>query len=44
VQSFLNFLGLSDIEFVYAEGLNMGEDNKQNALKQAQAKLAELAS
>ncbi|MFZ2724988.1 MAG: NAD(P)H-dependent oxidoreductase [Methylococcaceae bacterium] len=43
VQNFLNFLGITDIEFVYAEGLNMGEDSKQSALEQAQARLAELA-
>lgn len=35
LQSFLNFLGLKDIHFVYAEGLNMGDDQKQSALDQA---------
>jgi FMN-dependent NADH-azoreductase len=36
VRSFLNFLGIADVEFVYAEGLNMGEAPKQAALEQAQ--------
>ena len=35
VRSFLGFLGLKDVHFVYAEGLNMGEERKESALKQA---------
>jgi FMN-dependent NADH-azoreductase len=36
VQGFLGFLGITDVEFVYAEGLNMGEAPKKAALEQAQ--------
>lgn len=32
VSNFLNFIGLRDIRFVYAEGLAMGEDARQQAL------------
>lgn len=35
IRSFLGFLGLEDVHFVYAEGLNMGEDKKSSALKEA---------
>ncbi len=37
--TFLNFIGLKDIEFVYAEGLAMGGDASEQALKSAQAKI-----
>ncbi|MEQ1635674.1 MAG: NAD(P)H-dependent oxidoreductase [Methylococcales bacterium] len=43
VRNFLNFLGITDIEFVYAEGLNMGEATKEFALNEAKLRLAELA-
>jgi len=43
VRNFLNFIGISEVEFVYAEGLNMGEDAKAAALSGAQEKLALLA-
>ncbi|WP_431067172.1 FMN-dependent NADH-azoreductase [Methylotuvimicrobium sp.] len=43
VRDFLNFLGITDIEFVYAEGLNMGEQAKDQALAGAHRRLAELA-
>ncbi|HJV82862.1 FMN-dependent NADH-azoreductase [Noviherbaspirillum sp.] len=36
VRDFLRFLGISDVEFVYAEGLNMGEQSKQAALANAE--------
>ncbi|MDV2078573.1 FMN-dependent NADH-azoreductase [Marinobacter xestospongiae] len=35
LRSFLGFLGLNSVEFVYAEGLNMGDDQKTSALDQA---------
>jgi FMN-dependent NADH-azoreductase len=35
VQQFLNFVGISDIEFVYAEGLNLGEQPRAAALLEA---------
>jgi FMN-dependent NADH-azoreductase len=43
VRDFLAFLGITDVEFVYAEGLNMGETAKETALVQARQRLAELA-
>ncbi|MFC4656391.1 FMN-dependent NADH-azoreductase [Rheinheimera marina] len=43
VQSFLNFIGLKDVHFVYAEGLNMGPESAEKALAAAKARLAELA-
>jgi FMN-dependent NADH-azoreductase len=39
VRQILAFLGITDVEFVYAEGLAMGEANKQQALTQARAQL-----
>lgn len=44
VESFLRFLGISDIEFVYAEGLNKSGDSKEKALASAKLRLAELAA
>ncbi|MDX1802314.1 MAG: FMN-dependent NADH-azoreductase [Marinobacter sp.] len=35
IRSFLGFLGLKDVQFVYAEGLNLGDDHKQTALDKA---------
>jgi FMN-dependent NADH-azoreductase len=35
VRQFLGFLGLTDVEFVYAEGLALGPDAKQAALTRA---------
>ena len=43
VRDFLGFIGITDVEFVYAEGLNMGEESKSAALAAAHGKLAELA-
>jgi FMN-dependent NADH-azoreductase len=43
VRDFLGFLGIADVEFVYAEGLNMGEASKEAALAEAQQRLAMLA-
>jgi len=43
VRDFLNFLGINDVEFVYAEGLNMGEESRDQALARAHQRLAELA-
>ena len=42
VRDFLNFLGITDVEFIYAEGLNMGEETKDQALAKAHQRLAEL--
>jgi FMN-dependent NADH-azoreductase len=35
IQDFLHFIGIDKVDFVYAEGLNMGEDKKQKALARA---------
>ena len=35
VRTFLGFLGITDVEFVYAEGLAMGESSKEAALARA---------
>ena len=42
VRDVLNFLGMSDVEFVYAEGLAMGDDSKNAALEKAEAAIAKL--
>lgn len=44
VRDFLAFIGITDVEFVYAEGLNMGDESKAAALSAAHGKLAELAA
>jgi FMN-dependent NADH-azoreductase len=44
VRDFLRFLGMSDVEFIYAEGLNMGPQSKQAALARAGAEIARLAA
>lgn len=38
----LGFIGITDVEFVYAEGLNMGDDLAAQAREQARTKLSEL--
>lgn len=43
LKNVLAFVGITEVEFVYAEGLSMGEDQKANALSAATAKLAELS-
>jgi FMN-dependent NADH-azoreductase len=44
VRDFLRFLGMSDVEFIYAEGLNMGPQSKQAALERAGAEIARHAA
>jgi len=44
LRDFLGFLGITDVEFIYAEGLNMGVEIKEKALAAAKVKLAELAA
>ena len=44
VNAFLNFIGLKDLEYVYAEGLNIGEEQKRSALDAASEKIAKLAA
>jgi FMN-dependent NADH-azoreductase len=43
VRSFLGFLGIRDVEFVYAEGLNMGPEPKAASLAKAGAVIEALA-
>jgi FMN-dependent NADH-azoreductase len=42
VRQFLAFLGITDVEFVYAEGLAIGPDVKKTALARAQRVVADL--
>jgi FMN-dependent NADH-azoreductase len=42
LQSVLGFLGMSDVRFVYAEGLAMGPDAEAQALAGARHEIAEL--
>jgi len=44
VRDFLRFLGMSDVEFVYAEGLHMSPESKTAALAKAVAEIARLAA
>ena len=44
VRDFLGFIGITDVEFIYAEGLNMGDESKATALAGAQKAVAELAA
>ena len=42
IRNFLGFIGIEAIEFVFAEGLALGEASKQRAITQAQTELAGL--
>ncbi len=44
VRNFLGFVGIGDVEIVYAEGLNMGDASKEASLVKAKARLAELTT
>ncbi|MEQ3725470.1 NAD(P)H-dependent oxidoreductase [Alcanivorax sp.] len=37
IKLFFGFIGMTDVNFVYAEGLNMGDDVKKKALEEAKA-------
>lgn len=43
LKSFFNFVGLTQLHYVYAEGLNMGPESADAALSKAQVELAEIA-
>jgi FMN-dependent NADH-azoreductase len=43
IRTFLSFLGMSDIEFVYAEGLAISEASKQQGITRANAAIDALA-
>jgi len=40
IRQFLGFLGITDVEFVYAEGLAMGDASRKSALDKAKAAIA----
>lgn len=44
IKVFLGFIGITDVEFVYAEGLNMGEEPKTTALESARSQLEKKAA
>ena len=44
VRDFLGFIGITDVEFIYAEGLNLGDESKNAALADAHKAVAELAA
>lgn len=44
LQTFFNFIGLKNLHFVYAEGLNMGDAAQQAALSAAQQKLTDISA
>lgn len=41
LKTFLGFLGMTDVQFVYAEGLAMGPEAEQNALASAHSQIEE---
>ena len=44
VRDFLRFVGISDVEFVYAEGLNVSPESKEAGLAKAAVEIARLAA
>jgi FMN-dependent NADH-azoreductase len=44
VRDFLRFLGMSDVEFVYAEGLAISPQSKEVNLAKAVAEIGRLAA
>lgn len=44
LQDVFAFIGLSQVSFTYAEALNMGEEHKDAAYKQAEEKISELVA
>jgi FMN-dependent NADH-azoreductase len=44
VRDFLRFLGMSDVEFVYAEGLAISPESKEAGLAKAVAEIARLVA
>jgi len=43
LRTMLGFLGMKDVEFIYAEGLSMGPDAEARALESARAEIARIA-
>ena len=44
VRDFLRFIGITDVQFVYAEGLNMGPQSREAGLAGAAAEISRLAA
>jgi FMN-dependent NADH-azoreductase len=44
VRQFLAFIGITDVEFIYAEGLAMGEESRAAALVEAGKRIEQLAA
>ena len=44
VRQFLGFIGITDVEFIYAEGLAMGEESRAAALVDAGKRIEQLAA
>jgi FMN-dependent NADH-azoreductase len=44
VRDFLRFVGIDDVNFIYAEGLAMSAQNKQDALARASAEIGRMAA
>ncbi|MGQ0529350.1 MAG: FMN-dependent NADH-azoreductase [Panacagrimonas sp.] len=44
VRDFLRFIGIEDVEFVYAEGLAINPESRQKSLEQAKAFITRLAA
>ena len=44
LRNILAFLGMTDVRFVYAEGLALGEDSVHNAFREADAQITALVA
>jgi FMN-dependent NADH-azoreductase len=44
VRDFLRFIGIDEVEFVYAEGLNMGVERKEGALSSAREAIGRIVA
>jgi FMN-dependent NADH-azoreductase len=44
VRQFLGFIGIRDVEFVYAEGLALGAEQRSAAVASAVARIGQLAA
>jgi FMN-dependent NADH-azoreductase len=44
VRQFLGFIGIRDVEFIYVEGLALGEQQREQALAAAAARIGQLAA
>lgn len=44
VRQFLGFIGMTDVEFIYVEGLSLGAEQREQALAAAAARIGQLAA